>query len=217
MGDPKKQKKKYRRPLMVWNEERIARDKETIEEYGLKNKKEIWRVESHLKSIHDQAKKLIADPFHEQNKKESALLLKKLISAGLLPATAKLEEVLSLNYKDLMDRRLQTLVYKRGLAKTSKQARQFISHNHIAVGPQVINVPSYLVKISEEHIISINSSSSISNEMHPERVQKKEENLLKEIKPKESKKEVKDEVKKEVQEEMLENAVPVEEVKHKEK
>jgi len=37
MGDPKKQKKKYKRPMMVWNEERIARDKVTVEEYGLKN------------------------------------------------------------------------------------------------------------------------------------------------------------------------------------
>ena len=61
MGDPKKQKKKYKRPMMVWNEERIARDKVTVEEYGLKNKREIWKIESQLKSIHDQVKKLIAD------------------------------------------------------------------------------------------------------------------------------------------------------------
>jgi|SRR3989344_2159377 len=208
MGDPKKQKKKYRRPMMVWNEERIARDKITIEEYGLKNKKEIWRIESSLKSLHDQAKKLIADSNLEQNKKESSLLLKRLISLGLLPATAKLEEVLSLNYKDIAGRRLQTLVFKRGLARTPKQARQFITHNHITINSQVINVPSYMVKTSEEHYIGIDNASTLSNEMHPERKQEEKHKPVKEAKK---------EIKSEEKLAELEDVVPDETAKHKEK
>ena len=211
MGDPKKQKKKYKRPMMVWNEERIARDKVTVEEYGLKNKKEIWKIESELKSIHDQVKKLIADTSSEQNKKESDLLLKKLISLSLLPSTAKLEEVLSLDYKALMNRRLQTLVFKKGLARTSKQARQFITHNHISINEQVINVPSYMVKSGEEHNITFNASSTVSNEMHPERIQAKKEKPLKELKLEPKAKKVEEAIEME-----LENVAPVE-ITHKEK
>lgn len=173
MGDPKKPKKKYRRPLMIWNEELLAEHGNFLKDYGLKNKKEVWRISSALKSIHDQAKKLTASKT-EQSKKEAAQLIKKLSKYSLVSEKSKLEDVLSLAAKDLFDRRLQTIVVKRGLAKTMKQARQFITHNHISIGDQTINSPSYLVKSSEENIVTFNPRSSFANEMHPERIIKEE-------------------------------------------
>jgi len=223
MGDPKKQKKQYRRPLMIWDEERIARDKELIEEYGLKNKKEIWKVESHLASLHNQAKKLIASS-SEQSKKETELLLTKLISLKLLQSSSKLEDVLSLTEKDLLNRRLQTIVLKKSLAKSPKQSRQFITHNHIALAGQVMNVPSYLVGIEDEQKIDFTPNSNISNDMHPERSQPEKQN--KEIIPKDTKTPVPDtkenqplstSKEKKEQEKTLENSTPIEPEAPKEK
>ena len=186
MGDPKKQKKKYRKPLMVWNEERIARDKELLKNFGLKNKREIWKVESELKSIHDQAKKLTAQST-EQSKKEAEQLIKRLNSLNLVQQDAKLDNILSLTIHDLLNRRLQTVVFKKGLARTVNQARQFITHNHISINSQIINVPSYIVPLKDEAFVNFNQSSTLANLEHPERIQEEETKILEKIKPKESK------------------------------
>ena len=184
MGDPKKQKKKYRKPLMVWNEERIARDKVLISTFGLKNKREIWKVESTLKSLHDQAKKLIAQNT-EQSKKESDQLIKRLSSLNLVLHDAKLDNVLSLTIHDLFNRRLQTLVFKKGFARTINQARQFITHNHISINEQIVNVPSYLVPLEEESLVTFNQSSALSSTEHPERIKEEPQpKVEKEKKPK---------------------------------
>jgi small subunit ribosomal protein S4 len=239
MGDPKKQRKKYRKPLMIWNEEIIAEQKDITQGYGLKNKKEIWKVESKLKSIHDQAKNLIAKDT-EQSKKESEQLIKKLSDLSLIPPSSKLEDILSLNLKNLLGRRLQTIIFQKGLSRTVKQARQFITHNHISIKDQVVNIPSYIVKSSEENLIKYNPNSSLSNDEHAERVHEqeaKEKKAKEEIikKPEESKTKIKEkkpaEVKKEdkpkeepkkeevkeTKEEKLENVVPTEPTPHKEK
>ncbi|MBI2105631.1 30S ribosomal protein S4 [Candidatus Woesearchaeota archaeon] len=239
MGDPKKPKKKYRRPLMVWNEERIARDKDLIKEFGLVNKKEIWKAESKLASIHDQAKNLLANPSPQSNI-EAAQLKNKLSSLNLIQKEANLDDILSLTLKDLLNRRLQTIVFKRGMSKTIKQARQFITHNHVSIKEQVINTPSYMVKLSEESFVTFIPSSPLANEMHAERPQERqkvEAEILEEVKPKEAKpkqkketkaKEVKEKEIKKVQpeqvkeqdlskEEKLEEAVPEERKTHKEK
>jgi small subunit ribosomal protein S4 len=237
MGDPKKPKKKYRKPLMIWNEERIAKDKILMDEFGLKNKREIWKAESKLKSIHDQVKKLIADTSN-QGKKESEQLINKLTSQNLISGSSKPEDVLSLTEEDLLNRRLQTLVFKKGLSRTIKQARQFITHNHISINGQVVNTPSYIVKISEESKVTFNPSSAISNEAHAERP--KDEDLAKVKQAKEQahanikatiKKEDAETPKKEIKKvqpeqkktedlpkkEQLENVTPEEKTPHKEK
>ena len=228
MGDPKKQKKKYRRPLIIWDEERIARDKDIVKDFGLKNKKEIWKVESKLKLLHDQTKKLIAQNT-EQSKKEAQQLIRKLASLNLVQSDAKLDSVLSLTVDDLLNRRLQTLVFKKGLARTISQARQFITHNHIAINNQIINVPSYLVLSEEESSVDFIQYSTLSSLEHPERLKEKEEKkeeekILEKIKPKENKKEKKakapkkeKETKEEKETEKLEEAVQEERKTHKEK
>ena len=221
MGDPKKQKKKFRRPLTVWNEERIARDKILIKNFGLKNKREIWKVESKLKSLHDQAKILTAQNT-EQTKKESEQLIKKLASLNLVQQDAKLDNVLSLTINDLLNRRLQTVVLKKGFARTINQARQFITHNHITINDQVINVPSYLVPLNEEPSVSFNQYSTLASIEHPERIKEEETKILEKIKPKKSKAKVEKEKKRKKstrkkEEAKLEETLPEEKKKVKEK
>ena len=65
----------------------------------------------------------------------------------------KLDYVLALNIEDFLERRLQTCVYKLGLAKSIHHARVLIKQRHIRVGKQIVNVPSYMVRLdSQKHI-----------------------------------------------------------------
>lgn len=172
MGDPRKHRRKYSKPSHPWQKERIEEERGMMKEYGLKNKKELWKMESKLKKFARQAKRLIAEK-GEQAEKEKMQLLSKLASLGLVPESSDLTAALGITLKDIMNRRLQTLVYKKNLAKSIKQARQFISHNHITVKGRKITSPSYLVTTGEEETISFSPFSEMSSKKHPERVGKK--------------------------------------------
>lgn len=173
MGHPKLKKKTYSKPTHPWQKERIEEEKELLKEFGLKNKKEVWRVASLLRKYAKQAKNLIAlnTP---QSEIEKAQLLKKLTSLGLIEETAKIEDVLTITLKDILNRRLQTLIYKNKLAKSIRQARQIITHKHIIIGDKKITSPSYLVSKKEESLINFDSNSPLSNQDHPERITEQE-------------------------------------------
>ena len=173
MGHPKKNRKKYSTPLHPWNALRIKDERQLINGYGLQNKKEIWKAESLLRKFKGQAKSLIARR-DEQSKKEEKQLKEKLERLGLISKNAKLDDILSLNIKDILDRRLQTLLFKQKLARTAKQARQFILHGHVFVGEKKMNMPSYYVFADEENKISFSPRSSLFSVDHPERFVEKE-------------------------------------------
>ncbi len=174
MGDPKRQRKKYSTPSHPWQKSRIESEKIIKRDYGLKNKKEIWKFGSRLKRFTTQAKKLIAAT-SEQSKKEELQLKDKLFKLGIIHnKTIKAEDILNLTIQDVLNRRLQTFVYKQGLAKSVKQARQFIIHGHIFVNGNKVTIPSYIVTKDEESKIIFNPSSKISSLEHPERIPKNE-------------------------------------------
>ena len=185
MGDPRKARKTYDTPPHPWQRARLEREAVLVKEFGLKNKKEVWKMESLLRRFKRQAKNLIVrtDP---QAKKEEVLLLQKLFRLGLLGDGAKLEDILDLDTKHVMNRRLQTMVKAMGLARTVKQARQMIVHEHVKVKGGRINAPSYLVKRGEEESVVFDAASGFASPDHPERVvQKKEEKPVevKEVSP----------------------------------
>jgi len=167
MGHPRRLRKQYETPPHPWMAARIEEEKELMKEFGLRRKREIWKAESILRRFRAQAKRLIA-AVGEQEKKEGELLLRKLVRLGLLDENAKIEDVLDLNVRDILNRRLQSIVFKKGLALSMKQARQFIVHKHIMVGDKKVNVPSYLVEKDEEDKITFAPDSPFSKEDHPE-------------------------------------------------
>jgi len=182
MGDPRKHRKQYSRPGKIWNRESIDREKILMREYGLKNKEELWKFDSVLRNFRKQAKNLIARRGEEQADKEGKQLIAKLVKLNILKPDAVLEDVLGLDNKSLLDRRLQSIVLKRGLARSINQARQFVVHGHISVGENKVNVPSYLVNSDEESLITFSGNSSLSREEHPERL--KQGKKMKEAKSK---------------------------------
>lgn len=173
MGHPKLKKKTYSGPTHPWQKERIEEEKVLLADFGLKNKEEVWKVSSLLRKYQKQAKRLITSST-PQAAIEKSQLLGKLSSYGLVGEAAKLEDVLTITTRDILSRRLQTMLHKNNMAKSIRQARQFIVHEHVLVGKRKITSPSYIVSKQEETLISFAPNSPLCSQDHPERMLKKE-------------------------------------------
>ncbi|MEM1570417.1 MAG: 30S ribosomal protein S4 [Candidatus Bathyarchaeia archaeon] len=169
MGDPKRQRKKYETPRKPWDIQTLQLELRYLGEYGLRNKRELWRHKTQLSRIRAIARSLLAQP-QEVRVKAETTLLNKLRRIGLLSESATLDHVLELTLEDILNRRLQTFVYKLGLAKSIHQARQFIVHGHITVNGRTVRVPSYIVKAGEENTIHYSPDSPFNNPKHPVRI-----------------------------------------------
>lgn len=145
----KKQQKKYSRPRKPFDKKRIEEENLLREKYGLKNKLEIWKADAAIRRIRNLAKDLIVA--NDDQKKD---FVKRLQNKGF--KVESIADVLSLNKEDWLKRRLQTILFTKGLALTPKQARQLITHRHISVDEQIVDIPSYMVKLKEESNISLN-------------------------------------------------------------
>ena len=148
----KKEHKKYSKPKQPFNKERLIEEAEIKKEFGLKNKKELWKSDSMIKSIKARAKKLIS-----ANKEEQTLLFDRLKKIGLV--TDSIADVLSLDKTDYLKRRLQTIIVMKKLATTTKGARQLITHKKIIVGRNVVDSPSYIVPVELENKISLKTKT----------------------------------------------------------
>ena len=90
---------------------------------------------------------------------------------GLLPETATVDDVLRLTIEDILERRLQTMVYNNGLSNTIYHARQLITHGHISIAGQKITSPGHLVLRNEESNINYSLNSVLNDPDHPSRNQ----------------------------------------------
>ena len=162
----KRQRKKYQRPSHPWEKDRMDAEDKLLRQYGLYRKKEIWKTTAVLRNFRHQARLLLAAS-GPQAELETKQLLTKLHRLGLVDENATLDDVLGLNVENLLDRRLQTLVYKKGLAKTPRQARQLVLHGHISIAGRKVTVPSYIVPIDEEGIISHVAGSPFESQLKP--------------------------------------------------
>jgi small subunit ribosomal protein S4 len=206
MGKVRKLRKNYVFHKQRWNKKTIEDEKELVKNYALKNKKEIRRVEFLIKKFKKRAK-LLNKTLESKTSKEAKDFLNKLKHMGVIEKDVEvLDIVLDLQTKDILERRLSNIVYKKKLSRTSRQARQFITHCHVKVNDRVITSPSYLVSVDEEEQIKFYERSALKDENHPERSMTSEKKTV-EIKldetsePKEieeNKEEVKEEEKLEV-------------------
>lgn len=170
MGDTKRIRKKYTTPMHPWNRERIDAERNYRRTFGLTNKKELWKAESVLKGFKDQIKSF-PSMNAAQAQTQQKQLRARLKRLGLIEENTDLQEVLGYDTEVILARRLQTIVHKKGLARSVKQARQFISHEHILIGGKVINAPGYIVTKAEEADIAFRQTSPLAQEAHPERKQ----------------------------------------------
>jgi small subunit ribosomal protein S4 len=158
LGDPRRQKKKYATPRFPWRTDILQQELKLLGQYGLRNKHELWRHETTLSNFRGIARSLVGRPAEERDK------LKKL---GVLHETGVLDNVLDLTIEDLLERRLQTFVFRKAMGKTIQQSRQLITHGHIAVGDHRITIPSYIVTKEDETRIAYAPRSPLANPGHP--------------------------------------------------
>ncbi len=152
MGDPRRLKKKFKKPKHPFQKDRITEELEFLGKYGLRNKREFWKMRTMLGNWRNIARKS-RSLSKEQAVEVQQTLIRKLNRLGIIGSEAEFEDILLLSTEDLLKRRLQTLVYEKGYARTVYQARQYITHGHIQVGGKKINAPSYIVKKDEEAFI----------------------------------------------------------------
>ena len=144
----KRKHKKYSRPKKPFDKTRILEEAQIKKDFGLKNKREIWKSESNVKVIRRKAKSLISASQHEQSRFFNGL---KKIGFNV----NSLGDVLSLDKQDYLKRRLQTILVVRKIARTQKGARQLIVHKKILIDGKVVNSPSYIVPVDMEGKISL--------------------------------------------------------------
>ncbi len=158
---PLLQSKTYTTPRRPYEKERLDQELKLIGEYGLRNKREVWRVKYTLAKMRKSARELLTlDEKDGKRLFEGNALLRRLVRIGVLDeGKMKLDYVLGLKLEDFLERRLQTQVFKLGLAKSIHHARILIRQRHIRVRKQVVNIPSYVVRLdSQKHIdFSLNS------------------------------------------------------------
>jgi small subunit ribosomal protein S4 len=137
-------------------------------DFGLRNKRELWRYKTMLSEVRGQARSMLGSTGDERTKLEREYL-SKLSRIGVLSESATIDDVLDLDIRDLLERRLQTFVFRKGLAKSLFQARQLVSHGHISVGGKIISVPGYIVKRDEEGRVKYSTQSPLGKTDHPTR------------------------------------------------
>lgn len=148
MGDIKRKQQRFSRPKQLFNRARIDEENVIVDKYGLKNKREIWKADAQVSRLRKRAKSLIP-----KSDKEKKLFFEKLNKMGF--QVNDISDVLGLTKENWLDRRLQTFVFKKKLASTTKEARQLIVHKKVFVDGAAVNAPSFFVTTILEKKISL--------------------------------------------------------------
>ena len=172
MGEPKFSRPRTQTHTHPWKQARIDEEHDLKERYGLKKvggMREIWREKSTLRRHRNQAMKLIGrvDSTEGHYAKEKEQLLNSLTKKGLLQTGADVGDVLEINVEHMLSRRLQSVVYYKGLAPSMRAARNLIVHGHICIGDQRMTVPGYHVLKEEEDSLQYSENSPFIDPEHP--------------------------------------------------
>ena len=171
----KNKSKTSKSPGHPYEKERLDQELKLLGQYGLKNKRELWRVHYALTKVRTRARTLLTlDEKDPSRLFEGGALMRRLTRLGVLPdKNATLDSVLSLKVQNFLDRRLQTLVMKAGFAKSIHHARLLVRQRHIRVGNQIVDIPSFLVRVDSQQHIGYAPNSTLAPNGPPGRVKRK--------------------------------------------
>ncbi len=157
MGGIKKKRKMFSRPKKLFDRTRMDEENILVKKYGLKNKREIWKVKSVVSGIRRRAKGLIGQDGDKQR-----MFFDKLNKMGI--NVMDISDILALTEESIFSRRLQTFVVRKKLATTMRGARQLIVHKNVLVDKKIVNIPSFLVTLDLENKISLKEKKIIDGE-----------------------------------------------------
>jgi small subunit ribosomal protein S9e len=154
-------RKTSKTPRKPFDKDRLLNELKIVGAYGLRNKREVWRVQLTLAKLRKAARQLLTlEATDPRRLFEGDALIRRIVKLGLLKENErKLDYVLGLTINQFMARRLQTLVAQRKLANSIHHARVLIRQRHIAVGKQLVNIPSFMVRVSSEQHIQLAPTS----------------------------------------------------------
>ncbi|MFX1300131.1 MAG: 30S ribosomal protein S4 [Promethearchaeota archaeon] len=167
MGGIRKPKKKYVAPGHPWQKTRLADELIYVGEYGLRNKRELWRHRTMLARFRGTARDLVALPVESRESREKELL-NHVNRLSLIDEKSQMDDILNLTIRDILERRLQTQVVRQGLAKTMHHARQLIVHGHIALDKNRVTSPGMLMHRDQEKTLTYTPDSPYRQPNHPE-------------------------------------------------
>lgn len=159
MGAPKRFRKQYDKPTLMWDRERIDEEHKLIENFGLRNLKEVWIAASELRRIRRNVREVLSG---RASKETGSQIIARLAKYNIVSANATLDDLLITDIEAILKRRLQTIVADKGMARTVKQARQLITHGFISVNGRRVKSPGYLVTTGEESKIAYYKPINIS-------------------------------------------------------
>ena len=143
--------KRFKKPRMSWDSDDIADRHNIMKNYGLRRRREVLIAQEILRNFRRRARELIA----EQDEEKVRVLVDKLVKLGLLQKGQGLDDILALTVNNILERRLQTIVWKKGYASTALQSRQSIAHGHVTINSKKVKSPAYLVPVEEEPKIAV--------------------------------------------------------------
>jgi len=158
---PNNHGKTSKAPRRAFDKERLDMELKVCGEFGLKNKRELWRINLTLSKVRKAARILLKlDAKNPKRIFEGAALLRRLTRLGLLQhEEQKLDYVLNLQAPDLLKTRLQTSVHNIGLAKSIHHARVIVHHGHVTVNSRKVTIPSFKVFENSSKFIEFNTNS----------------------------------------------------------
>ncbi|XP_031281053.1 40S ribosomal protein S9-2-like [Pistacia vera] len=167
--------KTFKKPRRPYEKERLDAELRLVGQYGLRCKRELLRVQYTLSRIRKAARHLLTlDEKNPRRLFEGQALLRRMNRYGLLDESQnKLDYVLALTVENFLERRLQTIVYKNSMAKSIHHARVLIKQRHISVGRQVVNIPSFMVRMDSQKHIQFSLTSPFGGTGRPGRVKRK--------------------------------------------
>gem|GEM_PF-136913 len=148
----RRKSKEYEKPRHPWDWRNLAKESELRKNYGLKNKKEIWKAQAKVRKYRKIARNLIGQR-EEEIKEEKEEFLEKLRKKGFIKENGGIDNVLSMNIKDYLERRLQTIAWRKGYGRTPKQSRQLITHGHIKINERKTTKPGVIIPKNQEDTI----------------------------------------------------------------
>ncbi|KAL7721460.1 Small ribosomal subunit protein uS4 [Entamoeba marina] len=155
----------YKTPKVPFERERFDSELKLAGQFGLRCKREIQRVHFMLGHIRTVAKIMLMKDAKDQRRiLEGNALMRRLHNLGFLPKEQnKLEFVLALKDENLLERRLQTVVLRKGLAKSIHHARILIRSKMIRVGKQIVDSPSFIVRVDSEPLVQLAENTPMTN------------------------------------------------------
>lgn len=152
MGAPRKNRRQYDAPKEMMDRQRLSEDNAMLEQYGLKNMKELWKAQTEVSRIRGNARRYLAGGANSEE--ESKKLISRLSKLGIVKPETTIDDILDLKENVFLDRRLESIVMRRGLARSMKQARQLITHGFISVNGKKVDRPGFIVSPQSEPSVS---------------------------------------------------------------